>query len=276
MGNCIYCGKAAGFFRRAHPECKQKFKLKDDEIAFYIDSMSVDSYDFDKIVQMLKDAGNACFISNESRKEFYAKWWTSMVDVAFEDDLLSEEEEELLTRIFHELELDRNQLDKKGVYTKVVKGSVLREICNGNLPVRLEYDCNMTFNLQKSEKIIWMFKNVKYLEEKTRTQYVGGSSGFSIRIAKGLYYRIGAFKGERVKSSETVHADTGLLGITNKHIYFAGNHKRFRIAYKKIVCFEPFSDGIGVQRDAQTAKPQVFITGDGWFTYNLVTNLARM
>ena len=28
-------------------------------------------------------------------------------------------------------------------------------------------------------------------------------------------------------------------------------------------------------RDAQTAKPQTFRTGDGWFPYNLVTNLAQ-
>ena len=27
-------------------------------------------------------------------------------------------------------------------------------------------------------------------------------------------------------------------------------------------------------RDAQTAKPQSFRTGDGWFVYNLVTNMA--
>jgi len=31
-----------------------------------------------------------------------------------------------------------------------------------------------------------------------------------------------------------------------------------------------------VQRDAQTAKAQSFQTGDGWFTYNLITNLAQM
>ena len=98
----------------------------------------------------------------------------------------------------------------------------------------------------------------------------------SIRIAKGLYYRIGAFKGEKIQTSEMIHADTGLMGVTNKHIYFVGSSKRFRIAYNKIVSFEPFSDGIGVQRDAQTAKPQSFSTGDGWFAYNLITNLAQM
>lgn len=52
--------------------------------------------------------------------------------------------------------------------------------------------------------------------------------------------------------------------------------RRFRIKYDKIVAFEPYSDGIGVQRDAVTAKPQSFVTDDGWITYNLITNLAQM
>ena len=29
-------------------------------------------------------------------------------------------------------------------------------------------------------------------------------------------------------------------------------------------------------RDAQTAKPQTFQTGDGWFPYNFATNLAQI
>ena len=28
-------------------------------------------------------------------------------------------------------------------------------------------------------------------------------------------------------------------------------------------------------RDAQSAKPQAFKTGDGWFAYNLAVNLAQ-
>ena len=28
-------------------------------------------------------------------------------------------------------------------------------------------------------------------------------------------------------------------------------------------------------RDAQTARPQAFRTGDGWFAYNLAATLAR-
>ena len=66
-----------------------------------------------------------------------------------------------------------------------------------------------------------------------------------------------------------IHADTGMLGLTTKHIYFAGSRKRSRVRYDRIVAFEPYSDEFGIMRDAQTARPQTFRTGDCWFPYNL-------
>ena len=75
---------------------------------------------------------------------------------------------------------------------------------------------------------------------------------------------------------ETVHADTGLLGFTTKHLYFSGERKKFRVRYDRIVDFEPFSDCFGIMRDAQTAKPQSFRTGDCWFAYNLATILSQV
>ena len=65
-----------------------------------------------------------------------------------------------------------------------------------------------------------------------------------------------------------VHADTGLLELTTKHIYFAGSRKKFRVRYDYIGGFHP-GDGFGIIRYAQAAKPRAFWTGDGWFAYNL-------
>jgi hypothetical protein len=93
---------------------------------------------------------------------------------------------------------------------------------------------------------------------------------------KGVYYRVGAFKGAPVHSTERVLVDNGAVIVTNKHIYFAGPAKSLRVAYAKIVSFLPFEDGVGIVRDAQTAKPQIFKVGDGWFIHNLVTNLAQL
>ena len=46
--------------------------------------------------------------------------------------------------------------------------------------------------------------------------------------------------------------------------------------YDRIVDFEPYDDGFGIMKDDQTAKPQAFRTGDGWFAYNLAVNLAQI
>ena len=64
--------------------------------------------------------------------------------------------------------------------------------------------------------------------------------------------------------------------FTTKHLYFSGPKKKFRVRYDRIVDFEPFDDGFGLMRDAQTAKPQSFRAEDGWFAFNLATNLAQM
>ena len=110
-------------------------------------------------------------------------------------------------------------------------------------------------------------------ERKLRERH-GTSHGLSMRVAWGVYYRPGTFRSRNVKWDETVHADTGLLGFTTKHIYFSGPSKKFRVRYDRIVNLEPFADGFGIMPDAQTAKPQSFRTGDGWFAYYLAVNLA--
>ena len=95
-------------------------------------------------------------------------------------------------------------------------------------------------------------------------------------MARGIYYRPSTFRSRPIEWVETLYCDTGLLGLTTKHLYFAGSRERFRVRYDRIVSLEPFADGFGIMRDAQTARPQAFRTGDGWFACNLAVNLSQM
>ena len=135
---------------------------------------------------------------------------------------------------------------------------------------------NLPFNFQKSETLVWAFPDVDYLERQTRRVRQGASHGVSIRVMRGLYYQPRQFRSESVETNVTKHVDSGTVAVTDKHIYFAGREKSFRIAYARIVSFDGYADGFGVVRDAASARPQMFVTGDGWFSYNLVTNLAQM
>jgi len=276
MGNCIYCGKPAGFLRKKHKECENKFNEGKKEIINTIHLKAIDGHidDLNNYVEMLCKNN---FINNEQKNNFIRIGWEDAVETAFDDGILTEKEEENLSNILETLSLTQDDVDKNGYYTKLVKGSVLREVLNGNIPNSIANDKNsLPFNFQKSEQVIWLFSNVDYYEQKTKRQYTGGSQGVSVRIAKGLYYRVGAFKGESINVTETVHSDTGLMAITNKHIYFSGSQKSFRVNFNKIVSFQPYEDGIGLQKDGVTAKPQIFKTGDGWFTYNLVSNISQL
>lgn len=215
-------------------------------------------------------------VPSYERKTHLGRAWDFAVESFLQDGILDQTEEARLAKFKEHFGLSQTDLDSNGSLSKIVKAGILREIFEGKIPSKVLIDGSLPINFQKNEQIVWAFPNAPYLEDKTKRQYRGRSQGVSLRIMQGVYYRVGDFRGHAVEYTERAHVDTGWVAITNKHIYFAGPRKSLRLPYSKIISFEPFSDGIGIIRDASTAKPQVFVTGDSWFTYNLVVNLAQM
>jgi hypothetical protein len=272
----MYCGKPAGFLRGAHKECRSAHEAGKAEIISLVQKAFHDATSLSSLKGACTQTAKTHYVRDADVSPLVVEGWTKAVDTAFEDGILTEHEESNLADIQKAFELEQTVLDKSGAYTRVAKGVVLRELVDGNLPRKVRVEGNLPFNFQKDEQLVWLFQGVEYYEQKTRRHYEGRSSGVSIRIAKGVYYRTGGFKGHPVETTANVHVGRGMLAFTNKNLYFAGDTKGFRIPYKKIVAYEPYTDGIGIQRDAATAKPQTFITGDGWFTYNLAMNVSRL
>lgn len=283
MGNCTYCGKPVGFLRSKHPECEQE-RLKrqrviaegKERITTEVSRVIKGTASLAELEKTIAEIESSFLVPGSERNALLINAWEVSVEKFLEDGVLDEEEEKRLVEFKNYFSLSQSDLDKNGALTKTAKAAVLREVLNGVIPQRVSVDGNIPINFQKGEQIVWAFPNSEYLEDKTKRQYVGGSQGVSIRVMKGVYYRVGAFKGHAVERTERVHIDTGWIVITSKHIYFAGPAKSLRIPYSKIISFLPFSDGFGILRDTATAKPQIFITGDGWFSYNLVTNLSQL
>jgi len=283
LGNCEYCGKPAGFLRTKHAECEDKHQQRElviqegrDRIATEVLHALKISADFDKLENTISNIEQSHFVTSCDSKNILVNGWEIAVDQFLEDGILDSAEEQRLVKCKEHFALSQNDLNKNGALTKTVKAAVLRDVLNGLVPQRISVAGSLPINFQKGEQVIWAFSDSKYLEDKIRREYIGSSKGVSIRVMKGVYYRVGAFKGHAIEHTERVHIDTGWLVLTTKNLYFAGQVKSIRLPYTKIVSFEPFSDGIAIMRDAASAKPQTFVTGDGWFTYNLVTNLSQM
>ena len=276
MGTCKYCGNPAGFLRRKHAECEQKNLSGWNQMIANAKESALGAKDLDTLESSLTKTATSSFVPSARLREAIITGWEQAVEKSLEDDILHVDEEKQLIRYMDRFQLKQDDLDAHGAYSRVVKAGVIRDLLDGKLPQRVRTDVPLSFNFQKGETLVWAFPSVKYYEDRTRRQYVGGYQGVSIRVAKGVYYRTGGFRGTPVEHTERIHVDTGILAVTNKHVYFGGARKRFRVAFKRIISFEPFSDAIGIMRDAATAKPQIFVTGDGWFTYNLLSNLANL
>ena len=221
----------------------------------------------------LQSSVRALRLPPDEAKQLLIQAWVAAVEGSMEDGILTQAEENALFRYMAYFNFSRD--DAEDAHRDLVRAAVIRDLMHGEITYRLNVT-DHPFNLQKNEKLVWAFRRVQYIETKTKRERRGTSHGVNVRVARGLYYRPSTFKSRVHEWDENAHVDTGILGVTPKHLYFSGPRKSFRVRYDKIVAYDAFSNGIGFTQDAANAKPKKFVTGDGWFIYNLVTNLSNL
>lgn len=275
MGTCHYCGQDAGFFRKQHDECHQKHERGFSQMVSLAASAAQTGSGLQNLDSMLNNIVNSAAPVRLDKRQALIRGWEHAVNTILNDNVLSAAEEAQIMRYVQQFGLNQNDLNANGAFTKVVYSCALRDVLEKGITKRAVITFALPFNLQKGESLIWCFRNVACYEEKIHKTYVGRSQGVSFRVMKGVYYRVGGSKGYTQETSSIELVDTGMLGITTNHVYFAGQKKSSRMPYNKIVSFTPYSDGIGICLDKANTKPQTFITGEGWFVYNLVMNLSQ-
>lgn len=264
MFRCDHCGELTGVTGPEHPDCTAVVAVV--EHAIQVGETAA-------LRRRVDEAAQQHGRPAAREKTLVSAWRRSLARV-FEDGVVSLSDEDRLASAASQFQLDQDLLGED--WTRLVKGAVLREVLEGRVPDKVRIQGDLAPALHQGERIVWAFPNVEYLEQRTRRSYSGMSHGLSIRIAKGVYYRPSVFKVSPTERTEVVSVAKGVLFVTTKHLTFVSHAKSVRLPYRKLVTITPFSDGVGVHRDALSAKPQSFVTGDGWFTYNLITNLAQM
>ena len=287
LGNCRYCGKSAGFLRKQHKECAERHDRAMGEMRSACVDAALRGAGLAELEGRIRET--AAFADIEMReyelREVLEKGWRDALEEAVEDRILSIEEKRCLNRYRAQFCLEEARLDVHGQHFQLFKMmNLLRSLTeDGVLPrfdlsaVREQFG-RLPFNMMKSEYLVWVFPDVRYFKEVTRREFRGSSMGASVRVAKGVYVRPGSFKGESVESSSMEYQDSGVLGITTKHIYFKGSGKSFRVRLEKVVSFDPYKDSLHIMRDTASAKPEAFTMGvfDVWFCVNVIDAIMGM
>ena len=249
----------------------EEFKEKEDrDIVLKVEEMIMNGSTAENILSVI---ANECPGSTKTRvlKKAFNEVFADITN----SSEINLDKERIINSLRMQSGLSVEEFQSLSNYSDYVKTLQVQDILQGHTPDRFTSK-GIPINLQKNEKPIWAFNNTDYYEEKVKRSHVGVTSGLSIRLAKGVYYRVGAFRGETVEKSNLKYLYTGTMVLTDKNIYFYSREKSMRLPYSKIVSYIPFEDSIGIQLDRINTKPVYIKNIDGRFAYNIVSNINNL
>jgi hypothetical protein len=178
-----------------------------------------------------------------------------VLDRAIADRRLAPEEESQLRALAKQLgatlSMDRETvatLDRFRLYWRIEQGDLPR--------------LDVPLNLKRGEQCHFQTPAI-HLERRSLTRAIGyaGPTG-SIRIAKGIRFRVGAIVPQRITEEVLAPLDSGVLYVTNRRLLFDGSKQSRTFELTKIINFTPYRDGLGIERDR--GKDQMFqFEGEG-------------
>lgn len=200
-------------------------------------------------------------ISGEVRSNYLQ----SYVKEITADQRLSPDELLELEEIKKSLNINVEMTDKS--INALYKMKLFWVIENSDLP---EYDCNLA--LQKGEKCYYK-TDANWYENRRLTKSVKyAGPGLNFRIMKGVYYRAGSMKVERVTEINCTLIESGEIILTNKKLIFIGTNKSTNIQLGKILTFIPYENGIEIVKTA--GRNPIFIVGDDADIFSMI--LSRL
>lgn len=274
MGECQYCHKDAGWFKSKHSECEETYKSGLCQIESILKNSFNQREDFFLHKNEIDKIAKESFINKVNLDTIYIESLDKAVKNFLNDGIIDKYEEKIIARFIQFTQLPQATLNKTHALDKVVQSRIIEDILRGN-PIKpaITVSGNFPFILSKNETLIWLYRNVILHEQKIKKEYIGRSNGLNIRIARGVYYRIGGFKGSPVETSYMKTIGTGCVCLTDKNLYFSAPEKSIKISYSHILSIESYSNGTLIQKDGRNNNC-IFLEGvDSWFLHNVISNL---
>lgn len=227
---------------------RQRHKDKKEFLASILRAVE-DGVLTDEEMDQIQSSFKELELTRDDLKDIRATAYTSALRAAKNDGKITAEEEVELNKIQEFLQIPSGEIvtSKK----ELARLRLVAEIQNGNAPTVTVQNVI----LQKKEVAHWVEPGSILEERVVSRRYEGGSQGVSIRIARGLTYRVGAHRGHIVTDTAVMPVSTGELIVTNRRIIFRGDAKSFNLRLDKLLEVNFYSDGVRLTDDK--GKPRI-------------------
>lgn len=309
MGICKFCGESAGWFKEVHAACADSCREGCEDIVGAVSSTIKDKLQLpaghpetpdwyagfaSKIWIELKQTVDQLTIEHRVPPDYVRKalrkgWSTGTHDLAVAEPM-NPNLWSVITRLDGLMGFTDQDLRSTDGFLAASFSMLLWSVMIHGDPTPFASVQPHPFNLQAGEILLIFLGSVVYSKETVSRSYQGAYGGMSVRLARGMYYHFGGFRGQPIDTSMLKEIDYGGMLVTTRCLYFGGDHTNFRIPYDHVVSSRPQSDGIGLFRSNANARAEVFTvleassTGGnpvnarpifGWFLFNATHFLAQ-
>lgn len=155
--------------------------------------------------------------------------------------------EEEWTRIAHGgiSNEEQRQLEEKTAQNNLV--NFVNALNQGT--INLAPILNPPLILKKNEEACVVLGDIIFMEPRAVRKTRGGYAGPTIRVAKGVSFRMGSLASQSESHEELRNIDQGTLVLTNKRLIFIGSKRTTNIDLRKIISITSYKDGIASQRE---------------------------
>ena len=218
-------------------------KLYSQHVKEAVSDGRLEEFEKENLEKLKKDLLISEEIANKIYESNAKQILQNFIDGVISDGRLSPDEETEINEIAKSLNIDLKIDDKSKEVLDRYK--LYWQIENGELPTIVT-----DINIQKSENL--HFKaSVKWLEQRKVTKRVNyGGPTARIKIAKGVYYRMGSVGVQRVSEDVWQTIDSGQLYLTNKRLIFMGGKGNKTIQLNKILDVTPYKNGVDIQKES--------------------------
>lgn len=241
---CMNCGKKMSFLSKGTlcKECKKTIELKLTNVVTKIQKPTDVT---DEHLAFLKKS--ASMLPKNQLIQTYSKIYDK-----FESD---NELEEVEINTLGKIQTASNLTDHEVQFDDRVRPYVyVNLIRKGELPtVNIQVEGGAGVVMKKGEIVHFAESSVLKEMKSVSLGYRGGSRGVSVRVAKGVRFRVGAHKGHIEKEQRWLDTSRGTLILSNQRLFlhpFPGN-KPVSIPLKKVLSYHCYSNGLELYKEGR-------------------------
>ncbi len=261
MGKCIVCNKSAGPFYSLHKTCYQVYEDTRESLHKAFSKCVESSEHSSKFVATVNECKPASAFSQNLFTSLVKREWQDQAKKIIQSKSLNASHARNLLSTATVLEIQDKDVEPH-LFTRLANVEYLERL-DQNQTISANFpELYKEIDMANDESLMWVFEETLKVEAKRQRdqQWTIFHS-----ILNNLFNR------SRYKQLDVEVEAMGQLVVTDRSLYYVTKRNTTKINFADIYSTTPLKDGVRIQTTQRDATPDTYITGDGRFTYSLLS-----